>query len=303
MPPAPARETVASTDGVDVVIHHLAPGPIGSPLLVAHATGFHARAYRPMAATLADRFDGWGHDSRGHGSTPAPEGWNVDWSRYGDDATAAATWIAQRAAADRPLDGDGLVGFGHSMGGAALLMAAHREPHLFRALVLFEPIAFPPLTFPSEAGGFDPDESPMVQAARRRRRGFASYQAAIDNYRSKRPMNDFDPRALDEYVYGGLRPVDPDDPDGPVELACDPQLEAATFANGRFNGLWPLLASISTPTLVIGGPPDEANPPARFAEPLANELPHGRYQVTRLEHAGPFVDPDAVADIVREFAG
>ncbi len=38
----------------------------------------------------------------------------------------------------------GLTGFGHSMGGTALLMAAHREPELFDTIVVYEPIVFDP---------------------------------------------------------------------------------------------------------------------------------------------------------------
>ena len=290
-PTIPGTETVASTDGVAVAVHHLAPGPADSPLLLSHATGFHARAYRPVAAALADAFDGWGHDARGHGSTPVPAGWVADWHRYGDDTTAVARWLVHRSDADGQL-----VGFGHSMGGATLLMAAHRHPGLFRALVLFEPIVPPPML-----GDRDPEQSPLVQGARRRRRGFPSYRDAIDNYRSKRPMDAFDPRALEEYVHGGFRPVDADAPDGPVELRCDPELEAATFANSHGSGLWPLLPSISTPTLVIGGRTDEGDPPALFAESIADALPNGRYVLSHLDHFGPFVDPAAVAGTIREF--
>ena len=293
-PAAPVHESVASSDGVSVVVHRLVAGPTDAPLLVSHATGFHARAYRPMADELAGRFDIWGHDSRGHGSTSVPAGWAVDWRGYGDDAAAAASWLVERSGTDGEL-----VGFGHSMGGATLLMTALRRPGLFRALVLYEPIVFPPNL---GAAGVDPDESPLAQGARRRRREFASYQEAIDNYRSKPPMNAFDPRALDEYVHGGFRPVDPAVPRGPVELACAPAHEAATFAGSHGSGLWPHVPSITTPTLVVGGHPADTNPPSLLAEPVAEMLPNGRYLETDLDHFGPFVDPAAVAAMIREFA-
>ena len=59
---------------------------------------------------------------------------------------------------DRP-DG-GLVGFGHSMGGAGLMMAAHRDPGLFDVIVAFEPIVFPDRNPPSDG------PSTMVEGAR-----------------------------------------------------------------------------------------------------------------------------------------
>ena len=125
---------VESSDGVAVTVHSLAGSPDLPPLLISHATGFHAHCYRPIAHALADRFHCIGLDYRGHGETDAPPGWQVDWSRFGDDALAVARSIAP--------DG-GLIGFGHSMGGSALIMAARRQPGLFERLVLFEPIAFP----------------------------------------------------------------------------------------------------------------------------------------------------------------
>ena len=83
---------VPSTDGVDVAIHELAgtasrQHPV---LLVSHATGFHGHAYLPIAKRLAPAVHSVAFDFRGHGDTPAPPDWTVDWESYGDDAVAAA---------------------------------------------------------------------------------------------------------------------------------------------------------------------------------------------------------------------
>ena len=121
-------------------------------MLLAHATGFHGPAYLPVADGLTPRFHTFGLDFRGHGDTEVPPGWQVDWQGYGDDALAVAD-----AMATMPGGEHGLITFGHSMGGAALLMAAHRRPSLFRLIVLFEPIAYPPTTrSPIRAGGGQP---------------------------------------------------------------------------------------------------------------------------------------------------
>jgi pimeloyl-ACP methyl ester carboxylesterase len=285
-------QTVESSEGVGVVVHHLASGPRHEPLLIAHATGFHGRAYRPLAAALDQRFDTWGLDSRGHGSTRPPDRWTVDWQRYGDDAEAAAIWLVKRSGA-----GSGaLVGFGHSMGGATLLMTAERNPRLFRALVLFEPIVFPP------AADYDPESSPLVVGARRRRRRFESVDAAITHYSAKPPLDRFVAEALEEYVRGGFAPAEPNDPDGAVELTCSPELESATFASSQEARVWETLTGIATPVLVVGGRPDPNNPPSLMAEPIATQLARGRYHAEpELDHFGPFVNPVAVARIVVSF--
>lgn len=278
--------TVPSTDGVEVALHELAgeAGPQHPVVFIAHATGFHARAYLPVAEGLAPRFHVVGADLRGHGDTKAGGG-EVDWRGYGDDADAVAAQLAGLPGAEH-----GLVGFGHSKGGAALLMAADRHPERFRLLVLFEPIVFPPA---------DPDddrpESPLPAGARRRRPTFPSIEAAIENYSAKPPMASFDPAALDAYVRYGFR----DDPDEEgIRLKCEPEHEAQTFENGGNHDTWARLPSITVPTLVVAGRVDELQPSSR-AQPIAEALPHGRYlELPELDHFGPFTHPTLMADLI-----
>jgi pimeloyl-ACP methyl ester carboxylesterase len=283
---------VASTDGVDVSVHHLVVAPASPRLLISHATGFHGRAYGAMARAFDGDFDVWALDHRGHGATPAPAGWAADWHGFADDATAAARRLAA-------IDGESATfGFGHSLGGATLLLTAHRIPALFAGLVLFEPIVFPPEM------GEQLHEGPLVRGARRRRRQFDSYAAAVANYAAKPPMSAFDPEALDDYVCGGFRPVDPEAPDGPVTLCCEPDFEAETFLAAWRQDVWPLLSAITTPTLVVSGI-DDGSPPARMAAAVAERLANGRHAPhDELDHMGPFTHPVGVAEIVAaELAG
>ncbi len=269
---------VPSSDGVKVAVHDL--GGSGRPLLFSHATGFHGHCYVPMATALAHRFGSFALDYRGHGHTERPPDWQVDWNRYGDDALAAARAIAP--------DG-GLVAFGHSMGGAGLLMAAHRDPGLFDLIVAFEPIVFPP----PELREAPSQESPLVAGARRRRSTFASVDDAIDNYSSKPPLAAFTPEALRAYVVHGVRPTG----DG-VELRCDPEHEARTFEQGGLHRTWELLADITTPVVVMAGAMAEMSP-AAIAEPIAEQLPSAQYvHLPHLDHFGPMTHPDEVAEHV-----
>lgn len=279
-------QLLSSSDGVAVAVHDL--GGAGASLLFSHATGFHAHCYAPLADALAGDFHSHGLDFRGHGSSSQPAGWHgepVDWRGCGDDAVLAAEVIAP---------GGGIVGVGHSMGGAALLMAAARRPDLFARLVLFEPIASPPPVQP-----IDPGSLPIVQGARRRRARFESLTAARENFRSKPPLSLFEPAALQAYVEHGLRPVDPDDPAAGVELCCTPRFEVATFEGSFTNGVWDLLPAIETPALVIAGV-IEGDQPSRFAAGVADRLPVGRYlELPHMTHFGPFTHIAEIADIIR----
>jgi pimeloyl-ACP methyl ester carboxylesterase len=273
---------IESSNGVEIAVHDL--GGAGTTLLVSHATGFHGRCYEPIAHALSDQYHSIAFDYRGHGDTERPDG-PVDWQRYGDDAEAMARWLFERDG--RPVDA-----FGHSMGGACLLMAAHRAPHLFRRLVVFEPIVFPPASVPDD----DSDrESPMVAGARRRRATFPSYQAAIDNYASKPPLNAFTPDALKAYVLHGFA-LD----DEGVHLKCRPDTEAETFSLGARHSTWEHLPEITTDVVVLAGQVQPMQPSA-IAGMVADRLPNARYQqFDQLDHFGPMVRPLLVADTIAE---
>lgn len=271
-----------SSDHINVAVHEF--GGSGRPLLLSHATGFHAHCYLPLADRLSDHFTSYALDYRGHGSTARPPDWQVDWDRYGDDAVAAAEAIAP--------DG-GLVAFGHSMGGAALIMAAHRNPGLFDVIIAFEPIVFPTEADPAPGG-----PSLMVEAARNRRPTFDSFRSAIDNYGSKPPMNAFDPDVLRLYVAHGFGPS----PEG-VRLKCEPEHEARTFEQGARHRTWDLLPDIKPHVVVVAGVVDGPGP-ASIAQPIAQELPNSTYiEIPTSNHLGPFTNPEESARLILDAVG
>lgn len=273
---------VPSSDNVSVAVHEF--GGSGRPLLLSHATGFHGYCYLPIAEALSDHFTSYALDYRGHGDTLRPDDGQFAWERYGDDALAAVRAVAP--------DG-GLVGFGHSMGGAGLLMAAHRDPGLFDLIVAYEPIVFPtrPLDAPQGKG------PTLSEGARKRRATFESFDAAIANYSSKPPMMAFDPEVLRLYVTHGFRPS----PEG-VRLKCDPETEAGTFDNGGLHATWDVLAEIKIPVVVVAGSIDDFGP-SMIAKGIADELANSTY-IERGEwnHFTPFIAPAAVAELILDVA-
>ncbi|NBP49705.1 MAG: alpha/beta hydrolase [Actinobacteria bacterium] len=224
-------------------------------------------------------------DLRGFGDTAVEPGWRVRWGAFGDDALAAA----RVAAASGPV-----IGAGHSLGGSSLVMAALREPSLFRALVLYEPIIFP-ASVRAHRG-----PSPLAEGARRRRRRFASFDDALANYAAKPPMNAFDPAALRAYVAHGFR----DDGDG-VVLKCDPEHEAQTYETGSVHETWDQLADLRTPVWLVSGAVAPMSP-ASFVEPLAATIAAAsRVRPTVVSwpdrgHFGPLEDPSRFASLIMD---
>lgn len=266
-----------SRDGVELAVHDL--GGDGPPLLIAHATGFLAAVYRPMAERLGDRFRCWGIDFRSHGDSAKAD--DLTWPRMAEDALA----VVDALGLERPF------AFGHSMGGAALTLAELDRPGTFRALYLYEPVLVPLGTFPQGDG----DDNPMSAAARRRRPGFPSRDAAYENYAAKPPLNVLHPEALRAYVDDGFADIG-----DVVVLKCTPDDEAETFrGGGRHNG-FDRLGELTLPvTVAQGAVPDPG--PGMLAPSQAAAIPGGRHVVLDgLGHFGPVQDPDAVAASVTE---
>ena len=227
---------VSSSDGVDVPVYDYAPGSTLGSVLFSHATGFHGRCFNSTAALLADSAHCYSFDYRGYGDATLPHDWKVTWSGYGDDAQIVAQHVANQSGPS--------IAFGHSMGGAALVMAALRKPELFRALVLFEPIIFPPIVREKgDAGG----PSPLSEGARRRRSTFASFDEAIANYSSKPPLNVFQPEVLNDYVRFGFN----SNADSTVTLKCNPDHEARTYESGAIHETWNDLAILRLPGSLV----------------------------------------------------
>ncbi|MGH9137520.1 MAG: alpha/beta fold hydrolase, partial [Acidimicrobiales bacterium] len=228
---------VASTDAITVAVHDLGgpATPAAPTLLFCHANGFCGAVFRPLAERLADGYRGLAVDLRYHGDSVAPDGLEPSWYHFGDDVEAVldAGLIPEAAA---------LHGIGHSLGGAALVMAAARRPSRFRSLWLYEPI-IPPPDHRSADGG----PNLMSDAALRRRSTFESPDAAYENFASKPPLDQLHPEALRAYVDGGFATQ----PDGSVQLKCRPESEAAIFRTGHQHEAWEAAARVRVPTTVV----------------------------------------------------
>ncbi len=281
-----AHELIESGDGVRIALHDLGgPSDAATPaLLFSHATGLHGRVWEPMASLLSDRYRCVSLDLRGHGLSELPPGAGVAWSRMADDVLAVP--------GSDHLPVGPLHGIGHSMGGAALVLAAAARPDAYRSLWLYEPVIVPPADRPL----FDGD-NPMSEAASRRRDEFDSLDQAYENYRSKPPLDQLHPDALRAYVDGGFAPT----PDGSVTLRCRPSTEAEVFRRAATSGAWATVDSLGLPVAIVVGRPEPMSP-AAFAPAIAAALPRGTLmERPRLGHFGPLEDPEAMAADVADW--
>lgn len=273
---------IPSIDGVKIALHDF--GGQGSPILLSHATGFHAHCWEPLADELAARHHVMGFDHRGYGDAETVDPATIEWRQYGLDALAAARALSAQHG------GHPIVAVGHSMGGASLLMASLLEPTLFSHLFVFEPIVFPP----QDESTDERPPNPLAGGARKRKSTFANFDAALDNFTSKPPMASFHPVAREAYVRHGFKQM----PDGTVELKCLPEHEARTYETGGSHGTWQDLSRITVPTWVIAGAPAPFQP-SSIAALIAEQIPQSTYvQYDNMGHFGPLEQPHALAVLI-----
>jgi pimeloyl-ACP methyl ester carboxylesterase len=276
--------TTMTSDGVAVCYYDL--GGDGPDLVLAHATGFCAAVFSAMAATLRDRFRCVALDLRSHGRSDRPPDTDFDWHGYANDVLT----VIDHLKLDRP------AGFGHSCGGAALLLAEQARPGTFSVLYCYEPIVYPadiPLA-PSL------ENTPLSAGALRRRSSFASREEALANFSSKHPFDTFRPEVLEAYVENGFA----QDADGKVSLCCRREDEAQMYAHGFSHDAFARLDTIRCPVTLACGSETETFD-LDFLALLAERLERSTtLALPGLGHFGPFVDPDAVArSVLASLAG
>ena len=178
--------------------------------------------------------------------------------------------------------------FGHSVGGATVLLAELARPGVLDAAYLYEPIVWP-------AGFAHEGPNPMAGPARRRREEFGSRAEAFARYASRPPLGLLRADALWAYVSHGFEDLD----DGTVRLKCRAPSEAATFEAETAMTLDRVVGVTPPVTVAVGerrppGAPDRG--PAQLAPSLVDQLGAGRLvRYPHLGHFGPFQDPETVA--------
>lgn len=261
-------------------------GGSGLVLHFAVANGFPPLTYTPLLEALAARYRVVCLPPRALWPGAQPPQTLRDWRMLADDLLAGL----------RAHDLSGVIAVGHSFGGVASLLAALAEPERFRALILLDPTILPPpamqmieqLTAQGMVGEF-----PLVQGALRRRRQFASAEAAFAYFRQRSLFRDWPEAALRLYVQHGTRPAA--DGDG-VELAWPPEWEAYYFST-LYTGTWEALPGLRgrLPVLAVRGQISDTflvEAAGRFRELLPEA---GFVEIAGHGHLFPLTAPDETA--------
>jgi pimeloyl-ACP methyl ester carboxylesterase len=276
---------LSTPDGSRIAVHDF--GGQGSDLVLVHATGLHGWVFAELAQHL-DGYHCFAVDLRGHGLSEASGTWKGEWSGFAEDLATVVAGLGL----------EGSLAFGHSCGGATILLTEEALPGTFSAIYCYEPIVGPFLPAPPPSL-----DNPMSQAALRRRSEFVSKQDALVNFSSKPPLNALSAGSLRAYVEHGFE----EEPGNGVRLRCRRETEASVFAHAMAHEAFGGLPDISCPVhLACGGRTDTFG--EESARQLASRFASGGRQpgVTvfdDLGHFGPLEQPEAVAkDIASVFS-
>ncbi len=257
-----------------------------------HANGYPPGCYQPLIERLVEHHHVFGMLLRPLWPASDPKSIR-DWKPFSQDLRQFLHEAGMGT----------VIGLGHSIGAVVTLRAALREPILFRALILIDPVLLPPYQIlrmrVARAFGLPPGGKRLEQAALRRRRHFDSLEQLFAGYRRRdvfRFLSDVGLRAL---IEGITRPS----ADGGYDLAYSPEWEARIYRTGIWNDwdLWSKIGDLKVPTLFLRGAETDTFF-ARTAEMVRQRnLSIQTQTIPDATHLVPMERPDEVAAAIRQF--
>ncbi len=264
--------------------------PEGQPILLIHATGFHARVWDETVARLPKSFRIIAVDLRGHGQSEK-KGLLLDWSLVATDIGDLVDHLALT----------NVIGVGHSMGGHCLTQVALAHPDMFARLLLVDPVMLEPERYAPE-GNATP-EDPTTHPVARRRDEWTGWQQMYDRFKDRHPYSLWQPAALEDYCRYGIRPSE----DGAsFRLACPPATEASVYIGSVNASLYGRLGAITAPVTILRAKsraPEEEQVMDFALSPtwkeLHKEFPNARdVSLPHLSHFIPMQDPALMAHFI-----
>jgi pimeloyl-ACP methyl ester carboxylesterase len=266
-------------------------GEPGLPLHFLHANGYPPECYRPLISLLSEHYQVFATRQRPLWPDSKPED-IVDWHPLTDDFL--------RFLNEQPTGKT--VGVGHSVGGIVTLRAALREPDRFRAIVLIDPVLFPPYIIRSWqvicALGLGYQMHPLVRAARKRRRQFDDLDRLFKGYRRRPVFKYMDDPSLRAYVEGIACPAEIG-----YKLCYSVEWEMHIYATSVWHDmdLWQGLPGLKIPLLIIRGAETDTFW-ASTARRVLRKAPQARVvTIPQSTHLVPLERPVEVNQAVQEF--
>lgn len=188
------------------------------PILIAHANGFSAGCYSFFIRKLSETHRVIALDFCGHGGSESTMEWK-DWFFFRDQILALIETENLK----------NVVGIGHSLGGASLLLSSYKRPSYFRKIFAMDPVilnftyVFLALTL----------GNPLAKGALKRRREFKDLTLVKKAYRKTPTFLNWSDEVFEDYLKSCFKK------EGEKwVLCCPPELEAKIFNSVSFLSLF-----------------------------------------------------------------
>ena len=274
------------------MIPHFDYGGTGAPLHFLHANGYPPDCYKPLFELLKTEYRVFGMTLRPLWPDAKMDDLE-DWNPLVDDMLR---FLAGH-------ESDPVIGVGHSIGGIVTLRAALRDPDKFRALVLLDPVLFPPYFIVmwniTRSLGVGRRVYPKILGALKRRREFSDLDMVFRGYRNRDVFRYLSDENLRAYIAGITKP----EADSGYELVYSPEWESHIYYTGVWRDIeiWRNLKNLTVPTLIIRGAETDT-----FWEStvrlVKRKQPKIRIEeISQSTHLVPLERPKEVFDIMQSF--
>lgn len=267
-------------------------GGDGPSLHFTHANGYPPRAYAPLLQRMTAHYHVFAMRLKPLWSQSSPATLH-NWQPFADDLLQFLQQRQER----------GSIGVGHSIGGTTTLRVALRDPDLFRAVILLDPVILPLyLTYLWKMLtrlGLAQWVLPLARRTRKRQQVFENRAAMFACYRDKAVFRDIDDVGLHAIVNALVQPRT----DGKIELTYPREWEAQIYITGLVadEELWRQLPTLKPPLLIIRGKNSDV-----FQEKTGQLFKHHLPNVVIRDipnagHLVPFEQPAPVFRLIQEF--
>jgi pimeloyl-ACP methyl ester carboxylesterase len=261
----------------------------GAVVLLLHATGFHARCWDQVVASLPPQLHVYAVDMRGHGRSEKIGPYQ--WDAFAGDISELIEHLGLVDA----------IGVGHSMGGHCLTQVAASHADAFSRLLLIDPVILPPQAYSGArySGLAGPEDHPVSK----RKGHWRDWQEMFDRFVDRKPFSLWQREVLEDYCRYGVLPAA--DGNG-FELACPGLVEASIYMNNTQTNVHGLLREVRIPVVILRAKtrdPDDHNIMDFSMSPtwpeLAAHFPNARdVYLPHLTHFIPMQEPELVARFI-----
>lgn len=194
------------------------------------------------------------------------------------------------------------IAVGHSVGGIVVLRAALRQPERFQALVLIDPVLFPPYVIRSWqvicAMGIGYQLHPLVRETRDRRQQFDDLDRLFSGYRRKPVFRFMGDPELRAYIEGIACPGEHG-----YKLCYSADWEMRIYATSvwRDMDIWHGLPGLAIPLLIIRGEETDTFWTST-ARGVLRKVPSAQVvTIPQATHLVPLERPEEVSQAIQEF--